>query len=169
MLGRRLHLKAYICLMAVMNSSRRAYKSNQIRIQTCPLLKTIISSNIPNNIPLLTHHTSSPVQICDPNLQSIYKHNPNPGLPPPLLTWCNTIKSFKSRHLLWYSDRREYIRCIIAVTLPNTTACIRAVNNDQNYTINCDSIAELGSASHCVRLFECNLCTTVLIKQSLHR
>lgn len=43
------------------------------------------------------------------------------------LTWCKTTKSFKSLHLLWYNDRREYMRWMIAVTLPKTTACIRAV------------------------------------------
>lgn len=47
-------------------------------------------------------------------------------------TWCNTMKSFKSRHLLWYCERREYMRWIIAVTLPNTTACIKAENSNMN-------------------------------------
>ena len=48
------------------------------------------------------------------------------------LTWWSAIKSFKSLHFVWYCDRRAYIRWIIAVTLPNTTACIKAVKKKNN-------------------------------------
>lgn len=47
------------------------------------------------------------------------------------LTWCNAMKSFRSLHLLWYCDLLAYIRWIIAVTLPNTTACIKAGSEEK--------------------------------------
>src|SRR4029434_9022289 len=38
------------------------------------------------------------------------------------------MKSFRSLVRVWYRDQREYILWMIAVTLPNTRACIRASN-----------------------------------------
>jgi hypothetical protein len=34
--------------------------------------------------------------------------------------------------LVWYRERREYMRWIMAVTLPNTTACISAANSSMD-------------------------------------
>lgn len=38
------------------------------------------------------------------------------------------IKSFRSLVRVWYRERREYILWMMAVTLPNTTACINATD-----------------------------------------
>lgn len=41
------------------------------------------------------------------------------------------MKSFRSLVRVWYSERREYILWMIAVTLPNTTACISAGHREK--------------------------------------
>lgn len=46
--------------------------------------------------------------------------------------WWRRKKSLRSRNLVWYCDRRAYIRWMMAVTLPKTTACIKAPINMMN-------------------------------------
>lgn len=53
---------------------------------------------------------------------------------------CTRMKSFRSLVLVWYWDHREYILWMMAVTFPNTRACISADNRrGAVFSISCDT------------------------------
>jgi len=65
------------------------------------------------------------------------------------------MKSFRSLVRVWYSERREYILWMMAVTFPNTTACISAGDRDRG---ECQELRVLGLKNDGLLYLLCGFC-----------